>query len=173
MAWTAPSTFVAGAILTAAQLNTNVRDNTGFLFKPPMCVLRNTAGAVSIPNTTFTELLYAAELVDTDTMHSTTTNTGRITINTAGVFCVTSNIAWSGQGAAGSRVLMQINKNGTEICRTDSGNYGASSALAFCLAVTTSCAVTDYLTFSVYQSSGAARNVDDSGFAATFVGNPA
>ena len=28
MAWTAPSTFVAGAILTAAQLNTNVRDNT-------------------------------------------------------------------------------------------------------------------------------------------------
>jgi len=28
MAWTAPSTFVAGAILTAAQLNTNVRDNS-------------------------------------------------------------------------------------------------------------------------------------------------
>jgi hypothetical protein len=28
MAWTAPSTFVAGAILTAASLNTNVRDNT-------------------------------------------------------------------------------------------------------------------------------------------------
>lgn len=28
MAWTAPSTFVAGAVLTAAQLNTNVRDNT-------------------------------------------------------------------------------------------------------------------------------------------------
>ena len=28
MAWTAPSTFVAGAILTAAQMNTNVRDNT-------------------------------------------------------------------------------------------------------------------------------------------------
>jgi hypothetical protein len=28
MAWTAPSTFVPGAILTAAQLNTNVRDNS-------------------------------------------------------------------------------------------------------------------------------------------------
>ena len=28
MAWTAPSTFVAGAILTAAQMNTNVRDNS-------------------------------------------------------------------------------------------------------------------------------------------------
>ena len=28
MAWTAPSTFVAGAILTAASLNTNVRDNS-------------------------------------------------------------------------------------------------------------------------------------------------
>ena len=28
MAWTAPSTFAPGAILTAAQLNTNVRDNS-------------------------------------------------------------------------------------------------------------------------------------------------
>jgi hypothetical protein len=28
MAWTAPSTYVAGAILTAASLNTNVRDNS-------------------------------------------------------------------------------------------------------------------------------------------------
>jgi hypothetical protein len=28
MAWTAPSTFVSGAILTAASLNTNVRDNS-------------------------------------------------------------------------------------------------------------------------------------------------
>ena len=173
MAWTAPSTFVAGAILTAAELNTNVRDNTGFLFKPPMCVLRNTAGAVPIPNSTPTELLYAAELVDTDTMHSTATNTGRITINTAGVYCVTSNVTWAGSGADGSRVLMRINKNGTELCRTDSGNYAATSALGFCLAVTTSCAVTDYLTFTVLQTSGAARNVDDSGFAATFVGNPA
>ena len=173
MAWTAPTNVATGDVLTASRYNNEVVGNAGFLFKPPMCVLRNTAGAVSIPNTTFTELLYAAELVDTDTMHSTTTNTGRITINTAGVYCVTSNILWTGAGAAGSRVLMQINKNGAEICRTDSGNYGASTALGFCLAVTTSCAVTDYLTFSVYQSSGAARNVDESGFAATFVGNPA
>lgn len=141
---------------------------------PPMCVLRNTA-VVSIPNTTFTELLYpaAAELVDTDTMHSITTNTGRITINTAGVYCVTSNIIWSGQGAAGSRVLMQIHKNGAEICRADGGNYGATTALGFCLAVTTSCAVNDYLTFPVYQSSGAARNADESGFAAHFIGKTA
>ena len=28
MAWTAPNTFVAGAILTAAQMNTDVRDNS-------------------------------------------------------------------------------------------------------------------------------------------------
>ena len=28
MPWTAPTTFVAGAVLTAAQLNTNVRDNS-------------------------------------------------------------------------------------------------------------------------------------------------
>jgi hypothetical protein len=32
MAWTTPSTYVAGAILTAASLNTNVRDNTNALY---------------------------------------------------------------------------------------------------------------------------------------------
>ena len=32
MAWTTPTTFVAGAILTAAQMNTNVRDNTNALY---------------------------------------------------------------------------------------------------------------------------------------------
>jgi len=32
MAWTTPATFVAGAILTAAQMNTNVRDNTNALY---------------------------------------------------------------------------------------------------------------------------------------------
>jgi hypothetical protein len=32
MAWTNPITYVSGAILTAAQLNTNVRDNTQALF---------------------------------------------------------------------------------------------------------------------------------------------
>ena len=172
MAWTAPTNVATGDVLTATRYNNEVVGNTGFLFKPPMCVLRNTA-VVSIANTTPTDLLYASELVDTDTMHSTTTNTGRITINTAGVYSVTANILWGGTGAAGSRILMSIQKNGAELCRTDSGNYANTVNMGFCLAVTTSCAVTDYLTFQVYQSSGAPRNVDESGFAATFVGNPA
>jgi hypothetical protein len=32
MAWTTPITYTAGAILTAAQLNTNLRDNTNALY---------------------------------------------------------------------------------------------------------------------------------------------
>lgn len=32
MAWTTPSTFTSGQILTAAQMNTNVRDNTNALY---------------------------------------------------------------------------------------------------------------------------------------------
>ena len=32
MAWSTPATFVSGAILTAAQMNTNVRDNTNAIY---------------------------------------------------------------------------------------------------------------------------------------------
>lgn len=46
MAWTAPSTWVAGAILTAAQLNTQLRDN--------LLTLGNTAW-VAVASTTCTQ----------------------------------------------------------------------------------------------------------------------
>jgi hypothetical protein len=164
--------FTAGQILTAAQMNTYIRDNINFLYKPPMCVLNSTT-PVGITASVNTDILYSTESVDTDTMHSTTVNTGRITINTAGVYVVNAQLAMAGSGADGSRVLARIVKNGTEICRTDTGNYGATTEVAFCLAITTSCAVTDYLTFTVLQVSAGARNLNSSAFAASFVGNPA
>ena len=42
MAWTTPITFVAGAILTAAQQNVNVRDNTNALYDATRRLSRTT-----------------------------------------------------------------------------------------------------------------------------------
>lgn len=174
MPWTTPETFTAGQTLTAASmnaLNANIKalngERTATAIRP-MCVLTGTTQV--IPNTTATTLTYSTEAVDTDTMHSTSSNTDRITVNTAGVYIVTADLEVAGSGADGSRVLLLLQKNGTEVGRFDSGNYSASSALGFSLAVTTSCVATDYLTFAVFQSSGGNRTVNRSHFAATWQG---
>ena len=52
MAWTTPATFVSGAILTAAQMNTNVRDNTNALYDSIRRLAYVTRGAAGTDNYT-------------------------------------------------------------------------------------------------------------------------
>ena len=49
MPWTAPPTFVTGNVLTAAQLNSTVRDDLNYLFDQPMMLVSASANQ-SIPN---------------------------------------------------------------------------------------------------------------------------
>ncbi len=164
-------TFTAGAILTAAQMN-EIGTNVNNYRVPPICIL--SAGTQAITNTTATVLTYSTEVVDTDAMHSTATNTSRITINTAGVYLFTCQMTIAGAGAEGSRVLASLSKNGGEAvtngARVDTGNTSASSPVAVSLSLIHSCAVTDYFEWQIFQSSGGSRNVDGSSFCATWLG---
>ena len=107
-------------------------------------------------------------------MHSTATNTSRITINTAGVYLFTCQMTLAGAGVAGSRVLASLSKNGGEAVtngsRVDTGNTSASSPVAVSLSLIHSCSVADYFEWQVFQSSGGSRNVDGSSFCATWLG---
>jgi hypothetical protein len=95
MAWTTPGTAVAGDVLTAAFWNSNVRDNSNFLYKPPMARVGNTANISSYTNNT--DITWNTETYDTDAMHDISTNTARITINTAGIYSVLLQVraTWS------------------------------------------------------------------------------
>ncbi len=53
----------------------------------PACRVSNSAN-ISIPHVTQTLATYDTENMDTDNMHSTSVNTGRITFNTAGIYLV-------------------------------------------------------------------------------------
>lgn len=76
-------TWTTGQVVTAAQLNTNIRDAINFILGPPMFVLRQTV-AQSIADTTVTALTWDAEDLDRDNGHSTVTNTSRYTSQTTG-----------------------------------------------------------------------------------------
>lgn len=74
--------------------------------------------------TTYTSIAFDAEDFDTDSMHSTSTNNTRITINTAGKYIIGSSIVTGGNISMGIRLLL----NGTtNIAEHRSGNGGEDS----------------------------------------------
>lgn len=89
MAYTTPRTWTPGEYPTAAQFNANIRDNVSFLANPPACRVFHNANQSIAEGLTTTEVLFNSELYDTDTMHSTVSSTGRITLTTAGIYVIT------------------------------------------------------------------------------------
>lgn len=96
-------TWVTGQIVTAAQLNANLRDAINFLIAPPLMVLRKTAGQ-NINTTTWTAITFDTEDKDNDGMHSTVTNTSRATAVTQGWYALDTNLDWAAN-ATGQRLL--------------------------------------------------------------------
>lgn len=80
-----PVTVVSEELITVQKINEQWQGNIEFLANPPACrVYHNTTQ--SIPNGADTVVLFNSERYDTDNMHSTATNTGRINFPTAGIY---------------------------------------------------------------------------------------
>ncbi len=102
---TVPSemTAVAGAILTAAEWNSNVRDGMNFLLTRPLCIVTQSGTGQTIASASVTAITFNSETVDRDGMHSQTTNTSRFTAVTAGYYTFLGMIPY-GINATGSRM---------------------------------------------------------------------
>jgi hypothetical protein len=59
--------------------------------------LFNSAG-ITISHDTVTNLTFNTERFDTDNMHSLSSNTERITINTPGKYLISGNVSWTANG---------------------------------------------------------------------------
>ena len=120
MAWTTPGTATAGEVLTAAFWNEQVRDNSNFLYTPPMVRCKNSTGQ-SLTSGANRLLTFDSEDFDTDSMHSTATNTGRITFNTAGIYIVSLFVALT--GSVNCNVWIEF--SGTRIATTNPNSSGS------------------------------------------------
>lgn len=98
-----------GDPLTAAWCD-QVRDNEEFLIDPPFASVFNNA-AVSVADNTITALTANSENFDNDALHSTVTNTGRLTVQTEGRYEFTCRVNFAADITDGRRVL-QLRKNG-------------------------------------------------------------
>jgi len=117
MVWTPPKTFVALEVLTASEMNTYVRDNLLALVEAspliiPSARVYNNAN-ISVPKNTTTVLTFNSERWDTGEIHSTVSNTGRLTCKTAGLHGIYGNVRFEAN-AIGSRII-SIQLNGTDV----------------------------------------------------------
>lgn len=79
MPWTTPRTWATSEVVTAAMLNSNVRDNSNWLNSHHGCYIYKTA-LQTVPNGNDNVLSFNSETYDSDGFHDNVTNNSRITI---------------------------------------------------------------------------------------------
>lgn len=121
------------------------------------CRVYNSA-AQTIGDASWTALTFDSEAYDTDGMHSTSTNTSRLTCVTAGKYLVHGQVTFAAN-ATGSR-WVAIKKNGTFYVNESRPNAGSSSTVVFHVDLLVDLAVNDYVELFVFQTSGGNLNVN-------------
>lgn len=113
----------------------------------------------SISNSTDTAITWDLEGFDTNSYHSTTTNTARFTVPSggAGKYLLTGNLNWAGN-STGLRAI-KIYKNGS-FFNESSLTTGGADGIAQPISWVYDLAVGDYLEIYGRQSSGGNLNVD-------------
>lgn len=112
----------------------------------------------SIPNNAWTAIAFNSEDYDQGSMHSTSSNTSRITIpaNHAGLYLMTAQVAFD-NNATGFRGAA-FYKNGAVLYTSEQSVPLTGSLTIVNISALAVLAVADYIELFVYQNSGAALN---------------
>lgn len=115
---TVPTVLTAaiGDDLTAAGFNAGVGNALTFLLRgAPFCAINQGTAQAAFAASTFTSITFDTEVADTDSQHSTSSNTSRINIGTTlGFYLVTGVVAFASNSTGGTR-RAQLALNGTGI----------------------------------------------------------
>lgn len=156
----------AGLSPSAAQFQAGVGDVLGFLLSPPLCIVRQTV-AQSIGNASFTPLTFTTEDADDLAMHSTVTNTTRVTAVYPGWYQLSGQVG-HGVSSTGRRGCLW-SRNGTQLnasqALTTASISGGSGTVQVATTTLAYLAVGDYVELQCYQDSGAnlTTNVNTTG----------
>lgn len=138
----------------------------------PRVRVYNTA-AIATSTGVIKTLTFDSERWDTDTMHSTVSNTSRLTATTAGIYIISGHVSWQND-TSGTRQL-QIQLNGTTLIATDKKNPKDANSLQHSINTQYYLNAADYVEFLVLQDCGSPLNILQSGnytpeFAMVWVG---
>lgn len=106
------TTWTVGQLVTAALMNSNIQALGLFVLSPPLVSAYASIGQ-SIPNNALTAVLLDTNVLDSDSGHSTTSNTTKYVNQVAGTYLVFGQVAFAANttGARNATVA----KNGTAV----------------------------------------------------------
>lgn len=154
---TVPSemTAVAGAVLTAAQWNSNVRDAINFIITPVLFIGRQASATQSTTSGSWTSITLDTNDVDRDNGHSTVTNPSRYTSHTTGYYEVNAIISWA-SNSTGARATKLIVNGANVAGRAVSWQAAASLITASAVTAPVFLSSGDYVEMQGNQVSGGA-----------------
>lgn len=143
--------FSAAAQLPAAELND--------CFDPPRCRLTKST-TQSIANNTTTSVTFDTEAFDDGGMHSTTTNTSRVTIPTGGdgTYLVGAHVEFAANATGHRTLLITVNGTSTQTTVRENSVSGTLETRLACSSLVQLVAG-DYVEARVVQTSGGSLNV--------------
>ena len=136
---------------------------------------RESGSDQTIANNTYTNLVFDAEVFDTNGFHDDSTNNTRFTVPSgkAGYYLLVCNFEWASNGTGERRIRYRLNGTST-LCNyvvAAMSGVGTGMAISF---VTSSLSVADYIEVNVLQTSGSNLDIysfaDGQRFAMTYLG---
>jgi hypothetical protein len=162
-------TVVRAQESTAAVAHSNVawqHGPTAQDLNTPSCALVNSAAQSHTNNANWQAVLFDTEEFDTDNMHSTVTNTGRITINTAGLYVFTANVQFAASATGLRAIGYRLNGTGTNppsFGRAQLGTPNAANEDGLTLTTLRRMAIADWVEIDAFQSSGGTLGLSRAG----------
>lgn len=123
---------------------------------PPQARAFNSAN-ISIPNNAVTALTFDSERHDTGALHSTSSNTGRLTAPSAGLYAIGACVRWNPTGGGTRQLYLRL--NGATFIAEQVGDFTSGAAVMQTIETQYRLAATDYVEVVVLQQSGGALNV--------------
>ena len=115
------------------------------------------SGNISIPNSSNTALTFNSERWDDNGLHSTVSNTSRLTAIVEGRYLICAQTTWAASSSGNRNLSFQINGSGFPGLIANKPLSAGKSHYILC--ILTNLAADDYVEVIVFQDSGGALNV--------------
>jgi len=118
---------------------------------------------ISVANFSHQYLTFNSERFDNDSIHSTSSNTDRLTAPSAGVYLIQAHVRFA-SNATGTRALrLQVNGSTLIALRSQAAVAAGYGQTELEISTTYKLAANDYVRVSAFQDSGGALNVEAGG----------
>lgn len=166
MAFTAPRTWSAADVATASLLNTHLRDNMDAAAGANKAAVRAYKSSAFTHNSSgnWLALTFDSERFDTQSIHSTSTNTDRLTVPSGwgGLWLVGASMNWAANSTGSRFARLRVNAT-TEFAEAGGANTGASLGVPISFSGLYRASAGDYFTVDVWQNSGGSLDVNAQG----------